>query len=133
MITQDQLPMLAVPSMNDNHLEEMLLVQKLDRVARENDIAEVTKVLAEYVEHSIKHFADEEKLMQDADFSDYFTHKAEHDRHIKELTALTKYFQKNQDPRAIYTHIQGGLSPWILHHIQTMDSAAAEFLKTVAK
>ncbi|MDF1880031.1 hemerythrin family protein [Sulfurimonas sp. MAG313] len=129
MITQDQLPMLAIPSMNDNHLEEILLIHKLDKVARANDIKAVAEVLREYVDHSIKHFADEEKLMREADFPDYLTHKGEHDRHIKEMGALIKYFDKNQDPRAIYVHIEGGLSPWILHHMQTMDSDAAEFLK----
>jgi len=130
LITQDQLPMLAIASMNDNHLEEMLLVQKLDSVARANDLDEVAKVLEEYVEHSIKHFADEEKLMKEADFPDYLTHKGEHDRHIKELKAFIRYFEKNRDPKAIYTHIEGGLSPWILHHMKTMDTEAADFLKT---
>jgi len=129
-MTQDQLPMLAIASMNDMHLEEMLLIQRLDRVSRENDINETAKVLKEYLEHSIKHFHEEEELMQASGFSEYLSHKAEHDRHIKELHALIKYFDKNQDPRAIYTHIEGGLSPWILHHIQTMDTQASEFLKT---
>lgn len=129
MITQDQLPMLAVASMNDNHLEEILLVNKLDTIARENDLDGVATVLEEYLEHSIKHFAEEEQLMQEADYPDYFTHKGEHDRHIKELHALIRYFEKNRDPKAIYVHIEGGLSPWILHHIQTMDNEAAKFIK----
>ena len=66
MISQDQLPMLAIAEMNDNHLEEMLLVQNLDKVARENDIPAVTRVLKDYLEHSIQHFKDEEKLMEEA-------------------------------------------------------------------
>jgi len=133
LITQEQLPMLAIASMNDNHLEEMLLIHKLDRVARENDINAVTETLNEYVEHSIKHFNDEEELMKEADYPEYLTHKGEHDRHITELKALVKYFAKNQDPRAIYTHIQGGLSPWIIHHMQTMDTEVSEFLQAASK
>jgi len=129
-MTQDEMPMLAIASMNDNHLDEILLVHKLDSVARANDLNGVREVLEEYLQHLIKHFADEEKLMKEADFPEYYAHKAEHDRNIKELKALTLYFEKHQDTKAIYIHIQGGLSPWILHHMKTMDTEAAEFLKT---
>jgi len=132
-MTQDELPMVAIASMNDYHLEEILLVNKLDTVARENDLSAVKEVLLEYVEHSIKHFENEEKLMKDVDYPDFNAHKSEHDRHLKELRALIKYFEKNQDPRAIYIHIQGGLNPGLLHHMKTMDTQAANFIKTATK
>ena len=127
-MTQDQLPMVAIPSMNDTHLEEMLLVNKLDSAAKKNDTSAVSKILNELLEHTIEHFSTENEVMERAKFPAYNTHKAEHDRHLNEFKALIKYFEKTKDPRAIATHIEGNLEKWLIHHIQTMDTVTAQFL-----
>ena len=128
MMTQDQLPMVAIPSMNDTHLEEIIIVNKLDTAAKNNDINAVSEILNELLEHTIEHFSTENEMMQKAKFPAYDTHKAEHDRHLHELKALVKYFKKTQDPRAIKIHIEGNLEKWLIHHIQTMDTVTAQFL-----
>jgi hemerythrin len=128
MMTQDQLPMVAIPSMNDTHLEEIIIVNKLDTAAKNNDINAVSEILNELLEHTIEHFSTENEMMQKAKFPAYDTHKAEHDRHLHELKALVKYFEKTQDPRAIKIHIEGNLEKWLIHHIQTMDTVTAQFL-----
>ena len=128
MMTQDQLPMVAIPSMNDTHLEEIIIVNKLDTAAKNNDINAVREILNELLEHTIEHFSTENEMMQKAKFPAYDTHKAEHDRHLHELKALVKYFKKTQDPRAIKIHIEGNLEKWLIHHIQTMDTVTAQFL-----
>ena len=127
-MTQDQLPMVAIPSMNDTHLEEIIIVNKLDTAAKNNDINAVSEILNELLEHTIEHFSTENEMMQKAKFPAYDTHKAEHDRHLHELKALVKYFKKTQDPRAIKIHIEGNLEKWLIHHIQTMDTVTAQFL-----
>ena len=128
MMTQEQLPMVAVPSMNDTHLEEIIIVNKLDTAAKNNDVDAVSEILNELTEHTTTHFCGEEAMMQKAQFPAYDTHKAEHDRHLHELKALVKYFEKTKDPRAIATHIEGNLEKWLIHHIQTMDTVTAHFL-----
>ncbi|MBC8237019.1 MAG: hemerythrin family protein [Helicobacteraceae bacterium] len=128
MITQEQLPMVAIPSMNDTHLEEIIIVNKLDNAAKNNDISAVSEILNELLEHTIEHFSTENEMMEKAKFPAYDTHKAEHDRHLHELKALVKYFEKTKDPRAITIHIEGNLEKWLIHHIQTMDTVTAQFL-----
>jgi len=128
MMTQDQLPMVAIPSMNDTHLEEMLLVNKLDTAAKKNDISAVSEILNELLEHTVAHFSRENEMMEKSKFPAYAMHKAEHDRHLQEFEALIKYFEKTKDPRAIATHIEGNLEKWLIHHIQTMDTVTAQFL-----
>ena len=128
MMTQEQLPMVAIPSMNNTHLEEIIIVNKLDTAAKNNDINAVSEILNELLEHTIEHFSTENEMMQKAKFPAYDTHKAEHDRHLHELKALVKYFEKTQDPRAIKIHIEGNLEKWLIHHIQTMDTVTAQFL-----
>jgi len=129
LITQDQLPLVALSSMNDTHLEEMIIINKLDSAAKSNNIDEVRTSLQELIEHTAMHFFDEEDMMEEALFPALAMHKAEHDRHQKELQSVAAYFEKHQDPSAITAYIDGSLTPWLLHHIQTMDSVTAQFMQ----
>lgn len=128
-MTQEQLPMVAMPSMNDTHLEEMIIINQLDAAAKENNVELVAKVLQDLLEHTIIHFSDEEDMMEEALFPAYQMHKSEHDRHIHELKALVKYFDENRDPKAITAYIDGNLTKWLVHHIETMDTITAQFLQ----
>lgn len=129
MITQEQLPIVAIPSMNDTHLEEILIINQLENAVRDNDIEAVSKLLKELLEHTSVHFFDEEEMMQKALFPDYQAHKSEHDRHLKELASLIKYHQQHKDTKAIYAYIEGNLKSWFIHHTETMDKVMALYLK----
>ena len=128
-MTQEQLPLVAVPSMNDTHLEELLIINKLDSAATSGDLQTLSETLTALLEHTIEHFSNENKMMQEAHFPAFETHKSEHDRHLHELQSVIKYFKANQDPSAITAYIYGTLIPWLIHHIQTMDSMTALFLQ----
>lgn len=129
MITQDQLPMVAIPSMNDTHLEEMLIINKLESAARSNKVQEVLATIKELLAHTEIHFANENELMIKADFPDLAAHKAEHDRHLHELNSLVKYFSERGESNAILAYIEGNLIGWSIHHIETMDADMAKYVK----
>lgn len=128
MITQEELPIVAIPSMNNTHLEEMIIINKLDSAARNDKVEEVSKILKELLEHTRIHFFNEEKMMKESLFLDYEIHKSTHDRYIRELESTVKYFEKHKDTRAIYSHIEGNLTAWMINHVQTMDTIAAKFI-----
>lgn len=129
MITQEQLPMVAISSMNDTHLEEMLIINKLEAAVKSNNIEEVAQLLKELREHTAIHYSNEEDIMEKALYPDLKTHKSEHDRHLQELGSLIKYFDKNRDTKAIAAYVEGNLIPWSLHHIETMDTTMAKFVE----
>jgi hemerythrin len=129
LITQDQLPMVAIPSMNDTHLEEILIVNKLNTAISNNNVKAVSEILDELLEHTIIHFLDEEAMMQEAQFPAFEIHKGEHDRHIHELKTLINYFEKNKDTKAVAAYVEGNLERWFIHHIETMDTMTAMFLE----
>ena len=126
MIIQEELPMVAIPSMNDLHLEESLLINKLETAAKSADIEATLQTLKELLEHTTMHFAQEEKIMRDAAFAEYNSHKAEHDRHLSELRSIIEYFDTRKDPNAILAYIDGNLQRWMIDHVKTMDSVMAE-------
>lgn len=130
MITQEELPMVAMPSMNDTHLEEILIINRLETAAKNNNIEEVPVILKELLEHTVMHFSGEEDMMEEALFPAFKMHKSEHDRHLHELKSVIKYFDEHKDTRAISAYIEGNLAPWLKHHIETMDTMTALFLES---
>ena len=129
MITLEQIPVLAIPSMNDTHLEESLIINRLEVAVSNNDIDEVYLILRELLEHTGLHYSDEEGMMEETLFPEYKTHKKEHDRHLNELRSVIEYFDKHKDPRAVSAYIEGSLAAWTLHHADTMDRMLALFLE----
>jgi hemerythrin len=121
--------MVAIPSMNDTHLEEMIIINKLEKSVANNDIEAVSVVLKELYEHTALHFYDEEEMMEEALFPAFKTHKAEHDRHLHELKSIINYFEQNKDIKAVSAYIEGGLTRWMIHHIETMDTVTAQYLQ----
>ncbi len=130
LITQEQLPMVAMPSMNDTHLEEILIINRLESATRNNETETVQEILNELLEHTTMHFFNEEDMMEEALFPALKMHKSEHDRHLHELRSVIKYFEKNKDTNAIDAYIQGNLTPWLINHIETMDTVTAMFLQS---
>lgn len=133
MITQEQLPMVGIASMNDTHLEEMLIINRLETAVTQKDIEAVSKTLQELIEHTTLHFCDEEKMMEGSLFPELKTHKGEHDRHLHELHSIATYFKEHQDTHALSAYIHGNLIPWFLHHIDTMDTVTAAYLQDAAE
>ncbi|MDF1875081.1 hemerythrin family protein [Sulfurimonas sp. SAG-AH-194-I05] len=131
MITQDQLPMVAMPSMNDTHLEDILIINKLSKAAQNKDFDGTKGMLKELIEHTIVHFSGEEEMMREKNFPPYPIHKAEHDRVLNELTSVAKNFEEGEgDFLLITAYVDGSLAPWLVHHIETLDTVTAAFLQT---
>jgi len=126
LIAQEELPMVAIPSLNDTHLEESLLVNKLESSAKDNDIEATLATLKELLEHTTLHFSKEESIMKESGFFEYNSHKAEHDRHLSELQSIIEYFDERRDPNAILAYINGNLKAWMIDHIKTMDTVMAK-------
>ncbi len=124
--------MVTIADMNDTHLEEMLLINRLETAVMEEDLEAVSKTLQELIEHTSIHFCDEEKKMEETAFPEFKSHKGEHDRHLHELDSIASYFKKNKDTHALSAYIRGNLGPWFLHHIETMDTMTAAYLQQAA-
>ena len=129
MITLDQIPILAIPSMNDTHLEESLIINRLGVAVSNDDIDDVYLILRELLEHTGLHYSDEESMMSKTLFPAFKTHKKEHDRHLGELRSVIEYFDKHKETGAVHAYIEGNLAAWTLHHANTMDRELALFVK----
>ena len=128
LITQDLLPTIELSSMNKTHDEEIELITKLHTAAKNNETKVVFELLNELIKHTAKHFADEEKLMQEADYPEYHLHKHEHTKQLLDLQAILSFLEMTNDTQSIPAYLEGTLTPWIMEHVENWDSAASEFL-----
>lgn len=134
MIAQEQLPMVAMPSMNDTHLEDVILINQLSSAAASKNFAATKIFLEELVEHTISHFSGEEAMMKEHNFPPFAIHKAEHDRVLKELSNITRIFSEGEGDFSLVTsYVDGSLIPWLLNHIETLDTVTAMFLVNATK
>ncbi len=134
MIAQEQLPMVAMPSMNDTHLEDIILINQLSAAAASKNVAATKIFLEELVEHTIAHFSGEEAMMREYNFPPYPIHKAQHDRVLQEIKNVTKIFSEGEGDFSLVTaYVDGSLTPWLIDHIQTLDTVTAMFLVNATK
>ncbi|MBT5934802.1 hemerythrin family protein [Sulfurimonas sp.] len=128
LISQEQLPIIEIDSMNELHNEEIARIAKLYDVAKGKDAKLVFELLNELIEHYKKHFADEEKLMQEVEHPDYHAHKHEHIKQILDLEALQSFLEMTNDIQSIPSYLEGSLTPWIIEHVETWDSMISKFI-----
>ena len=128
MITQDQLPMVAMPSMNDTHLEDIIMINAISKALENQEVEKVQTMMRELIEHTVAHFSGEEEMMREKMFPPYPVHKGEHDRALNELRVVAKNFEETKDTKALKNYIDTTLSPWLIQHIETLDTVTAMFL-----
>lgn len=128
MITQEQLPLVAMPSMNDTHLEELILINRLSDALDARDAEAVTAIAEALVAHTVEHFGGEEVMMREQQFPPYPMHKGEHDRALSEMRAQVASWHSRHDFDSLAYYVNVTLPQWIMVHIQTMDTVTASFL-----
>ena len=79
MITLEQIPILAITSMNDTHLEESLIINKLEVAVNNNELDAIYEILHELLAQTNMHYEAEENMMEEASFPEYKKHKKEHE------------------------------------------------------
>jgi hemerythrin len=125
----EQEAILEPSSINKAHSEEMELVTKLHTAAKNSESKLVLELLNKLIDHTAKHFSDEEKLMEEADYVGYELHKFEHAKQLLDLQSILSFYEMTNDTQSVYTYLEDSLTPWVIKHVQEMDVNAADFLK----
>lgn len=128
MFFEDRLPLVAMPSMNDTHLEEVILINRIAEAIQKGDESRIGILLDELVEHTVAHFETEEAMMREKRFPPYLMHKGEHDRALNEMKMQVLSWKESHDNEALALYIGTTLPQWITQHVGTMDTVTANFL-----
>ncbi|MGE4510573.1 MAG: bacteriohemerythrin [Sulfurimonadaceae bacterium] len=137
LLDKDAMPLVAMDFMNATHYEDVMIINKLydaleayEKEQNEANAKSVEALYAEWFEHTIGHFQAEEVMMREKNFPPYPMHKGEHDRALHEMDEVFRHWNKTHDALALKNYLTRSLAPWLLHHIQTMDTVTASFFKT---
>ena len=84
--------------------------------------------------YAIKHFADEEQLMTDYDYTDYLNHKRLHDDFKIVVGELNQKVANEGPTKELIDIVSSTIGSWLLNHIKGDDFRMAAFVKAaVAK
>lgn len=128
LMTDEELPKVAVESMNDTHLEDLIIINQLAHLIEEGDVDAITEKLDAFIIHTIEHFSVEEKMMREKEFPAYPMHKTEHDRALAELKETVSNWKAHKDLKALRYYIVTVMPSWLVQHVSTMDTVTARFL-----
>jgi len=129
LIKEDEIPRVALNDMNNVHAVEIEIVNKLyDAIVKNEDAAEILKYFDEFLDDVINHFTFEQGLMEKYNFFAYPVHRAEHDRVLYELKSLEKILKEKGDIKTVKDYLENVFKPWIINHVQTMDTVTAMYL-----
>ena len=130
LIQKESIPVVALTEMNDVHFEEVEIINQLhELVSTDQNDEMISKKLLELQAHTIAHFANEERLMQEHGFPPYPIHKYNHDQFLKDFSMLVQHWESTKDVKPLKAFLETTLPEWLHNHISTLDLVTAMFLK----
>ncbi len=110
--------------MDDTHRDYVELVTKLETAPD----ADVLACVDELIEHTVEHFAQENRWMEECGFPPIHCHTGEHERVLKSLQDMRPTIAADPGVARI---LAKELEPWFAQHAATMDDALAFFMRQV--
>ncbi len=86
--------------------------------------------LSDYV---VTHFRAEEDLMRDSGFAGFATHRAEHERFVRDLAVLRTEHARDGASPGLVLRVNSRVSEWLREHILRADRELAGFLAARAR
>lgn len=128
MINFNILPKVVFDEMNEVHAQEVELINALQPLLDNNDIEAIEQQLDLLFQHTIDHFQNEQRLMQEVGFPAYIMHKTEHDRVLNEMQLVVMDWRTRKDNEILETYFFKTIPIWLALHIASMDTITAQFI-----
>lgn len=111
---------------DDQHYEMITLVNKLHQLLNSDDKKLKYDLLENLVIKLRTHFDDEENLMKKNKFTNFITHKLEHDRMMNKM--ITFKNEMKNGTKDINLELLKSLKIWFVNHNELNDIKLAKFL-----
>lgn len=132
LIYIEQVEDMSVEQMQQTHENEIKILNEIEKLAfgferKTVELSELETKLDEYIDHVEKHFANEERLMEEYDFPSYEMHKTAHDMFLLDLASATRQWKKFGDVKKIINFVYK-TPEWIVLHVNSVDAPTANYL-----
>lgn len=137
LIEKEKMPLVAMDFMNETHTEDLDIINELfelvlayeDSPTLENK-KRVDNLYSKWFAHTIEHFRAEEIMMEEKKFPPYPMHKGEHENALRVMDEVFRQWQAEQDINILKNYMSEHLVPWLINHINTMDTVTARFFQS---
>lgn len=124
-------PRVAIDFMNDDHAEFIALRKHLlDLLHSGTDHTQVDAMLKQLLEHTRRHFAEEEKLMLSVQFPPYPMHKGEHDKVLTDMITRIENWKIARDAKDLSCWLEHAVREWFVNHVSSMDFVTAAYIQS---
>ena len=130
MIKWTQALAVGHPTIDAQHQELFRRLEALLTAMMRGDRAEVGRLFEFLGTYVVEHFGAEEKLMAASGYPDYPSHKAAHERFVRDYTELRQAHAASGGGAAVTIKVQNWCGDWLKAHIAGTDQALATFLKS---
>ena len=128
LIAKNDVQQVSNAMMNMLHEEEIDIVNNFHDAVLAKDIDKITD-LFKVLQYDIEdHSSTEEDMMEESGFYAAQIHKAEHDSMRKKVKDIQEDWDKNQNPVAVQTFLEGEFKKWIVLHVARWDAETAMHL-----
>ncbi len=137
LIEKERIPLVAMEFMNDTHKEDVDIINELfaqvlayeEKQTKENK-DKIDELYSKWFQHTVEHFRAEEVMMQEKKFPPYPMHKGEHDNALRIMDEVFRNWQEKNNINVLKIYLNEELVPWLINHINTMDTVTARFFKS---
>jgi hemerythrin-like metal-binding protein len=120
----------GIAAIDEDHRELVRHINELGQAMRRGEgrtrISELLGFLSEYAD---KHFAAEEKLMEESGFPGALEHRGRHEQFRKDLKTYEDAFAKGTGERAATLDLHGWVMNWLSAHTLYEDDQFVQFLR----
>lgn len=117
----------GIESIDQQHRKLIGLINSLQTAVNYSAGADFEReALDELVDYTKTHFSYEESLMEDNDYPDFTTHRAEHELMIAKVEETLREYQRDQD-KAMQNAVDY-LRDWLINHINGTDKQYSKYL-----
>jgi len=116
-----------IQKIDEQHKKLISMIDQLyEAMAKSATEIVLEKLLADLIEYTKTHFADEEALLQKHGYPEYSLHKAKHVDFIRQIHDFEKQFHDGSITLSLTMSMF--LQDWLANHILKMDKKYASFL-----
>lgn len=132
----ETIPHVEIGFMNDTHFEEIEMVKGLGKLISayqekdthtDDEIAQISLNLRNWLDHTIPHFQRENELMLETGFPAYAIHSEEHEIALNLMKTRVQTWEQNKDIELIADYVFTLWPAWFSAHVNSMDMMTAKF------
>ena len=95
-------------------------------------IEKLDDTLAFLVNHTIRHFVDEEALQLENNYPDYEVHKSEHENFKNTVSDLVRQFKETGSSAELSGNVNKIMVRWLVNHIKNSDLKMSEYIRNLS-